>query len=403
MSSAPASPDDRIVNGVLTSGSPSVGFFLDAFGGECTGTLIGCRSVLTAAHCICDDGNDAVPGSQCVQRPDLLDPSGRVVFFQHAGAFGVSKVTVNPSFQFGVRSDLAILQLSAPVPGIRPARINQVRRPAIGTAGTIVGFGISSGNLDDAGLKRAGMIRTASCTGGVPNSTHVCWNFSGPLGAPGSSSNTCSGDSGGPLFFDFGSGPVLGGVTSGGDLDSCLQGDHAFDADVFVDRAWIQQAAGTDLGRTDCGPLAFAGEAGGTVVAHHGTLSGSNRDDRYSVAVPSGLSRLVVTLNGADTGDFDLYVRRGAQPTPANADCSSENEFTMETCSFNAPAAGTYNLLVSRFGGSGAYQVTATLFEAAGGGSGGGGGGVAAATVDPLRPPAPGSPRPSSRGSRPRR
>lgn len=373
--SAPASPDERIVNGVLTSGSPSVGFFLDASGGECSATLIGCTTVLTAAHCICDDGNHAVPGSVCSLRPDLLDPSGKVVFFQHAGVFAVSKVTVNPNFLFGTHGDLAILQLGSPVPGIRPSRINQDHRPAIGTPGTIVGFGISSGNQDDAGLKRAGSIETASCTGGIPNTTHVCWDFSGPLGAAGSNSNTCSGDSGGPLFFDFGSGPVLGGVTSGGELASCLQGDHSYDADVYVDRDWVQQLAGTDLHRTDCGSLAFAGESGGTVVAEHGNLSASNRDDRFSVNVPAGLSRLVVTVNGADTGDFDLYVRRGALPTASNADCTSENEYTMETCSFDAPPAGTYNLLVSRFSGSGAYQVTTTLFEGADAGGGGGGGG----------------------------
>jgi len=388
LSSPLTTVQEPIVNGVPSWANPSVGYFVDDFG-ECTGTLIGCTTFLTAAHCICSVGEDTLPGSQCAQRSDLLNPASKSVFFQHAGLFGVSKVTVHPNFLFGTRSDLAILELAAPVPGVRPSRINQVGRPAIGTTGAIVGFGITQGNRDDSGIKRAGMIETAPCTGGLPNSTHICWDFSGPLGAPGSSSNTCPGDSGGPLFFDFGTGPVLGGVTSGGDLTSCLQGDHAFDADVFVDRAWIQQVAGTDLHRTDCGALAFAGEPGGTILAGSGNLSASDREDRFTFEVPAGLGRAAVTLNGATTGDFDLYVRRGTAPTTGNADCSSENEFTLETCVFDAPQAGTYHVLVSRFDGSGDYQVTTTLFGSADTGGGGGGGGDDNGSGAPAPPAGP--------------
>ena len=45
----------QIVNGIVTSDLPSVGLLLDATDGlgVCTGTLIGCRTFVTAAHCVC--------------------------------------------------------------------------------------------------------------------------------------------------------------------------------------------------------------------------------------------------------------------------------------------------------------------------------------------------------------
>ena len=58
--------DPRIVNGVTTDGHPAVGALVsnsqlgddpaeaiteDTMGHECTVTLIGCKTVLTAAHC----------------------------------------------------------------------------------------------------------------------------------------------------------------------------------------------------------------------------------------------------------------------------------------------------------------------------------------------------------------
>lgn len=141
----------KIVNGVLDWGSPSVGLFLNG-SGRCTGTLIGCRTFLTAAHCIC---GDSLPGDECENRPDLLDPSNKAVFFQHAGVSAVTDVTVHPDYEFGTGSDLAVLRLATPIPGIRPSRINQTGRPAHGSVGAIVGFGITGGNSQEVGLKRA--------------------------------------------------------------------------------------------------------------------------------------------------------------------------------------------------------------------------------------------------------
>ena len=109
-----------------------------------------------------------------------------------------------------------------------------------GSVGEIQGPGTSQ---YFAGIKRRGTVVTAACTS-VPESSHICWDFASPLGPPGTDSNSCKGDSGGPLFAAVtGLGTAVVGVTSGGN-DSCLPLDNAFDADVHFDRAWIESVAG---------------------------------------------------------------------------------------------------------------------------------------------------------------
>jgi hypothetical protein len=80
------------------------------------------------------------------------------------------------------------------------------------------------------------------------------------VGLPGEDSNTCNGDSGGPLFVDFGAGEVVAGVTSGGNNADCLASDDSFDTNVFVNAAFVQSIAGADLLNTTCGSISQVGQ-----------------------------------------------------------------------------------------------------------------------------------------------
>ncbi len=205
----------KIANGEPSEDYPSVGQLLTDQG-TCSGTLVGCQTFLTAAHCICGDPvtGEILNGKQCNARPDLLDPAGKRIFLQHAGLFEVASIAVHPRFQFRVRSDLAVLTLARPVTGIGTSRLDLVEKPAGRSPATIVGFGID-GDGSLSGIKRVGAVTTSSCIG-VNNATHLCFTFDNPLGLPGSNSDTCQGDSGGPLFVNFGTSEVVAGVTSGG-------------------------------------------------------------------------------------------------------------------------------------------------------------------------------------------
>ena len=68
----------------------------------------------------------------------------------------------------------------------------------------------------------------------------------------------------------------------------------------------------------------------------------------YTVAVPSGSSQLKVTIAGG-SGDADLYVRSGSAPTDTVYNCRPYLSGNNETCTINAPAAGTWHVRVKAY------------------------------------------------------
>lgn len=71
-------------------------------------------------------------------------------------------------------------------------------------------------------------------------------------------------------------------------------------------------------------------------VAVTGIEGAAGSDRFYSIDVPSGTSRLTVTISGG-TGDVDLYVRRGDLPAQFVYDCRPLREGNEETCTFMPP------------------------------------------------------------------
>jgi hypothetical protein len=363
-----------IVNGQTTSAYPAVGVLLlytDAtaatLDGACSGTLIGCRTFLTAAHCVC--GNNARNAASC-GAAGMVAPDRMRVFLQQAGMVRVAGVAVSPDYSFSVSGDVAVVTLAEPVTGIAPTAVNMTHRPEAGTAGTIVGFGTTAnvqGSTNDSGIKRAGPVTTGVCPSNIPSDAYVCWEFAG------SGANSCEGDSGGPLLVDFGDGPVVAGVTSGGRNSACLSPDSSFDADVFVNRSWISTVAGTDL-RTESCDLPAVGTALTSTFSSDGTLASSGAEARLQFEVPDGTALLRIGLNAqfgsgsafaSELNDFDLYARAGSDATVQAFDCADTNPSSFGFCEVAAPRAGTWHVLVRLNQGAGAFQVTATTFAAA--------------------------------------
>jgi hypothetical protein len=356
-------PEPRIVNGLPTNDFPTTGALLQGSDPNtadslCSGTLIGCNTFLTAAHCVCETS-----GALC-QPPNAPNPNDYKVFLQHAGLFSVSSISVRSDFVFPV-GDVAIVKLAAPVAGVAPSQINETQAPAFGTDGTIAGFGRSSGTVFDYGLKRYGAITTGACPLFVSPTTSVCWTFEAPVGPPGTDSNTCNADSGGPLFVDFGAGPVVAGVTSGGTGANCLATDQSYDANVYTYRNWITSVGGADLDNASCGALPQVGSAGVQVNGVQGTVSSTNPEGRSTFTVPAETALLRVAMNAHDDGiaNFDLYLKQGAAPTTTSFDCARTGTGQFGFCEFSSPAAGTWHVLVQRMTGAGSYQVTASAFE----------------------------------------
>jgi hypothetical protein len=363
----------RIVNGTITASYRAVGAHLPRSGGFpgnglCSATLIGCRTVLTAAHCVCDDrANDA----EACATIGLPAPESLEVFLQHAGFLAVERVVIHPDYLFGVRADLALLTLAQPAAGVTPSPINTTGPVRFGTKATIVGFGRTGGDPGrnrDVGLKRSGTVVTAPCPTGVPDAENVCWDFTG------ADSNTCDGDSGGPLFVTSNGdrAPVLAGVGSAGESFSCLAPDRSNNTDVFRHREWIEALAGDDLGAVPCPLFPGVVTPGDVSVAEVGTLSVFTPQVRKQIEVPAGTPLLRVALNGevvTPTGfpanDFDLFVRAGVPPTEDEFDCADLRAGTFAFCEVSNPVAGSWHILVQHVAGVGQFQLTGTSFAAA--------------------------------------
>jgi len=190
-----------IVNGQLDSGDPATVALL-AFGVSdyqyCTGSLITSNVVITAAHCLPPNLSDM----------GLSNYTDIVVFFGSNPHNGGDKIDVidgwtNPNWNDQAEMyDFGLIRMASAAP-TTPYPMNT--GPVIGgEAVRIIGFGITSENANDNGVKRMG-------------STDVQDVYQGIFTMNQNPSGVCSGDSGGTALVVRNSQEVLAGVHSRSD------------------------------------------------------------------------------------------------------------------------------------------------------------------------------------------
>jgi len=349
-----------IVYGSSTTAFPAVGLLFYP-GVECTVSLIGCRTILTAAHCFCYDFESDPPRSLSPQEcEDRLAERGLGtlrVYFQHGGIYGLDEVTFHPDWRRSGLADLAIARLDRPVTGIRPVGVLRDGPLPVGSTGTVVGFGRTEATAADQAIKRSGSVVTGPCPG-TEGDPVICWSVDEPPGPDGGNAGLCFNDSGGPLLVDTPNGPVVAGVSLAISSSSCLAPSTSLDADISARVDWIDQTAGKDLGVASCGTLPFAFEDGTRVEGFTGELSSEVPNHELTFEVPPEAHWERVALNVAGPVDessrgVELYVRRNAPPEPDSAyDCADTGLLGVKLCEIPQPTAGTWHALVRRTPGT---------------------------------------------------
>lgn len=96
----------------------------------------------------------------------------------------------------------------------------------------------------------------------------------------------------------------------------------------------------------------------------------------YTLNVPAGATDLSFNINGG-SGDADLYVRFGSQPTTSSYDCRPYQNGNTETCTISNVQAGTYHVMLNAYSSFSGVNLTGSFTEPS---TGGGDGGSASAT-----------------------
>ena len=192
-----AEQEQAIVGGALDDADEAVVALVerpmcsDEFTVACSGTLVAPQIVLTAAHCVPFGATREVHVGSSVGAGDFV---------------AVVDAIRHPAFDDATHAfDLAIVRLAEPVE-VAPVALPPATLDAsfAGASARVVGFGVEAAGAIADGKRRSGTMTIET----VDERTFT---------ATPTPSNTCGGDSGGPVFVAVGASEQLLGVTVAGD------------------------------------------------------------------------------------------------------------------------------------------------------------------------------------------
>jgi PKD repeat protein len=235
------------------------------------------------------------------------------------------------------------------------------------TASVTVSSGGGGGNVLQNGVAVTGL---SAATGGQLTYTMVV-----PAGATGLSFAISGGTGDADLYVKFGSAPTLSSYDCRpyitGNNETCnisnvqagtyyvmLNGYAAFSG-VSLVGSYTAGGGGGGGGGGGCTPS-------GTVLCSGSTVTGlaatsGNWSSTYSIVIPSGSTKLIVSISGS-SGDADLYVRKGSAPTTSSYTCRPYLTGDNETCTINSPTAGaTYYIRVRAYATYSGVSLSTTI------------------------------------------
>jgi hypothetical protein len=311
----------------------------------CTVSLTRPDTVLVAYHCVTSTHAD-----------DTLE-----VFFPYEGLRKVDPKSIEPFCLESLKSgepnepigcstwidDLVVLRLSAPYSLLQPIKLGQASSTGIGSKGGIVGFGLRFGGSFEYGVKHEGEILLDPCkdarnpieTFSADQGRTLCFRFDwsnpeeigiGPF------------DSGGPLFYvheETGEKAIIG-VARGSRLIYSTTGDERIAKYVNLTNPFYQKWLAEEV-FAGGSPTTFAIEKLSTDEVQN--LKPVTKAD-FTFNIKERASRLILTLNH-EPGP-SMFPNNLDLKLPASLQANCDRYDSVEVCSVENPAAGTYQVSV---------------------------------------------------------
>lgn len=247
--------------------------------GSCTGTLVAPDVVITAGHCA-----EINPTEVIANTTDYTGADGVMV--------DVKSTTAYPDWQHTY--DLSVIVLDRPIAGVTPRKVGTActfgeLRSAMSVH--LVGYGLTAedGTGNNTLLNEAmAPIVDPDCSGG--RGCHAKVAPGGEFVAGGDGTDSCFGDSGGPVYFDTPRGTVVIGAVSRG-IDGaampCGGGGIYVRTDKVID--WIEQTTGRTIAKDDC-----SGNGSDYADAYGAVASGGCSTGRGGAGLGIGLALLAL-------------------------------------------------------------------------------------------------------------
>ncbi|MUH71573.1 S8 family serine peptidase [Psychrosphaera haliotis] len=170
-----------------------------------------------------------------------------------------------------------------------------------------------------------------------------------PAGATGLNFDMTGGSGDADLYVKFGSAPTTSSYDcrpyKGGNVESCPIAT-AQAGTYYVKVIGYSAFSGVSLTGSFTAGSTGGGQGYDTTISDISATR--NNWKYYTVDVPAGMSSFDVSTYGG-SGDADLYIRFGAQPTTSAYECRPYKGGNNESCSVNSPTAGTWHIGVRAY------------------------------------------------------